>query len=691
MNRSCLVLLALLMFGGPGIARSDAAQDADKGYGSSDTKNWFRDAFAWNGSPIDLAFLNANDRPAGVHGPIKVDGDRFVFEDGTAPRFWGANLVASALFSTPRANVAPQARRMAQLGFNLLRIVQHDAPWAEPNIFAGNGRKDTRHLDTRSLDRLDWWIKCLKDEGIYIWLDIMWNRVLTSLDGVSAGFDEIKRSNGNVYGFNYFNDDVRRLMQEFQHQYLTHVNKYTGLAYKDDPAVGGVLITNENDVATHFGNAMLPDKHNPVHSVIFTREYQAFARQTGLPLDRVWRTWEPGPSKIFLAAIEHRFNRFMIDDLRKLGVPAPLATTSYWGDALLCNLASLSDGDVIDVHSYGSPEALSADPRKAPNLVSWIGTAQVHGKPLSVTEWNVPYPAVDRFTTPLYVASIAALQGWDMPMIYGYSQGALVPPGKGDWESRIDKWSTYYDPELCGVMPAAAVAFRQGHVRPARTSYCLKPSRAQLFEQDLSPRTSVALRTLVEQSKLSIALPAAKELPWLKATNVDAGCTVITDPHYDFIPPGQSFVRSDTGELLRNWKYGIQTIKTPKTQAASGWIGGKNLDLGDAKIEFETRKAVVALTSLDDQPLAESEFILITAMARATPATPDHRPFLTEPVVGTIELRTKTAGLELYALGSDGEVRERLVPKKSQDSVIIGLPTRRGTHWYLLTVPASAK
>ena len=248
------------------------------------------------------------------------------------------NLVANALFSTPRENVRPQAHRMAQLGFNLMRIHQHDAPWASPNIFVNNGRTDTRHLDSRSLEKLDWWIKCLKDEGVYIWLDMMWNRTLTDGDGVSIGFDEIKRQRGLVYGFNYFNNDVRALMQEFQHQLLNHVNRYTRIAYKDDPAVVGVLITNENDLTVHFGNTMLPNKNNPVHNAIFTKDYTAFARETGLPLNQVWRTWEPGPAKVFLNAMEHRFNQFMIEDLRNLGVRAPSRPPASGGGPRRCSV-----------------------------------------------------------------------------------------------------------------------------------------------------------------------------------------------------------------------------------------------------------------------------------------------------------------------------------------------------------------
>jgi hypothetical protein len=653
-------------------------------FGKSDTSAWFADALKWDDSPIDLSFLNAQDRPAGRRGFIKVDKDRFVFEDGTVGRFWGTNLAAAALFATPRQNVARQAHRLAQLGFNLVRIVQHDAPWTEPNIFAGHGRKNTGSLSNDSLEHIDWWIKCLKDEGIYIWLDLVYRRTLTDGDGVKAGFDEIKRHSGFVEGFNYFNAEVAELMRTFQRQYLSHVNRYTNLAYKDDPAVVGVLITNENDLTMHFGNLMLADKNNPVHNALFNKEVKLFSRTWQLSEDRLYQTWLPGPSKLVLNAVENRFNQVMIGDLRGLGVRAPLVTTSYWGGGSLFCLPSLTVGDVIDVHSYGNPESLSINPRYSANFIPWIGAARVEGKPLSITEWNTNFPIVDRFTAPLYLASIASLQGWDMPMFYDYSQRPLTAPGKAEWESRIDEWSSYNDPALFGVMPAAAVAYRRGHVSPARSHYCLMLTPAQLIDTDVNPNNSAAIRTLVEQSRLSIGMPAIKELPWLRPTEPPGDATVVNDPNHDFVPPGQSFVRSDTGEILRNWKYGVQTINTPKTQSVSGWVGGKTFRLGDATIRVVNPKAIVVLTSLDDKPLSSSQSILITALARAVGSTPGHTPFLSEPVVASIALKTSTPGLEFLALGSDGKAKERLVPTTSEQGLSVSLPTSRGTHWYLL-------
>ena len=650
---------------------------ADERYGAHDTSAWFKNALTWDSSPVDLSFLNRDDRPAGRHGVVKADGDHFVFQDGTPVRFWGANLAASALFSTPRQNVAKQAHRMAQLGYNLMRIHHHDSDWVNPNIFSRE-YKDSRHLNAKSLEALDWWIKCLKDEGVYVWIDAHVGRALMAGDYVSLGTDEINRNRRTFNGFCYYNNDLQKLMIEFQHSYLTHLNQYTKLCYKDDPAVMGILITNEDDLTHHMGNLMLPDKNNPAHNALFSRGYKAFAKQHGLAEGRVFATWAPGPSKLFLNEVEHQFNVSMIDDLKTLGVKAPIATTNYWGGESLYSLPALTDGDVIDVHSYGVSEAMSANPRYDSNYLSWIAAGHVYGKPLTITEWNVPYPEEDRFTAPLYLASIAALQGWDAPMLYNYSQSRLSAPAKHE------VWSTYFDPALAGVMPAAALVFRQGHVSPAKTTYCLMLDPGQLFDRALNPTTSATIRTLTEQSKLTIGIPSVKELPWLKATQPTDNTEVLTDPDHDFIPAGQDFVRSDTGELLRNWKYGIQTIDTPRTQAVSGWIGEKTLKTHDATFLFSNKKATVALSSLDNQPLSTSRFILITAMGRVHSSPDGRTPMLSEPVTGTIVLRTKTADLQLLALHSEGRVVDRIAPLRHDDSSTVQIPAGRGTHWFVL-------
>jgi hypothetical protein len=646
----------------------------DERYGPEATAKWFAGALKPDASPVDLSFLN--HKPAGKLGFVRAEGDRLVYGDGSEARFWGGNLAAYAIFVDKEA-IRAQASRIARLGYNLMRIHHHDSTrWVGRTVIDKN-RPDSQGLDAEVMDRLDYWIKCLKDEGVYVWLDLHVGRVFKEADGIGEGFAEIDKHGGEGKGYCYFNDRLERLMQDFNEKYLTHVNRYTGLAYKDDPAVMGLLITNENDLTCHFGNLMLGDKGNPYHNRLFEAAGAAFAKAKGLPPAETGRTWEPGPAKLFLADREHHWNRRMLGHLEKLGVKVPVSTTQMWGDMAMCGLPPLTAGGIIDVHSYGEPEALSANPRYEDNYVAYFATGQAYGKPVSITEWNVPYPARDRFTAPLYVASISALQGWDAPMIYNYSQEPFEP-------SRPSTWSTYSDLALTGVMPAAAILYRQGHVAPARNAYCLLFDRQKLYYEANHPRNLTALRTLVEQSRVTIGLPDVKELDWDEATRPTSDVKQVTALDRDYIPAGRDFVRSDTNELTRNWVRGAQAINTERTQATHGWIGGDTIRLRHVTFRIVTPKAAVAVSSLDGLPIASSRRVLLTAVARVVASPGGKMPMLSEPVEGEIAIQAPK-GLELVPLASDGKPLAAVPTPYAGGAYTITLPAPRGTHWFVLT------
>ena len=356
--------------------------------GGGDPANWPADALGNDGTVPDLAFLNADNRPAGRHGPVKADKGRLVFGDGTPARFWGTNVAGNALFGMSHDEVRAQARRLASLGYNLVRLHHMDSAFVGNNIFGHYASlPDTQRLDESAVEKLDWWIKCLKEEGLYVWLDLHVGRALKQGDHID-GFDEISKGKdiALLRGFNYVNPSIEQAMLRFDEQYLTHKNAYTGVAYKDEPAVVGLLLTNENDVTQHFSNALLPDKNVPMHDKRYMDAAAAFAKANGLPADSVWHSWQPGPSKLFLNDLEHRFDQRMIDGLRRLGARAPVATTNYWGNEALNVLPALTTGDLIDVHTYGGYGPLEKNPLLFPNLVDWIGSAHVVGLPLTVSE-----------------------------------------------------------------------------------------------------------------------------------------------------------------------------------------------------------------------------------------------------------------------------------------------------------------
>ncbi|MCQ0090487.1 hypothetical protein FGD77_01585 [Roseovarius sp. M141] len=622
-------------------------------------------------SPIpDLSFLN--EKPAGLRGRVRAQGAELVFADGTPARFWGANLQAYALFSTRPANIRAQAKRIAALGFNLIRIHHHDSHWVTPNVFGTNAPETTR-LDPQSLDILDQWISALKDEGVYVWLDLHVGRRVTAADGIED-FDEITDAEGHadIHGYNYVSGSIRERMLEFQKAYMSHVNPFTGMAYRDDPAIIAVLISNENDLTHHFGNALLPDKNVPAHNALYMAVADAFAARHGLDREQIWRSWEFGAPKIFLNDMEQRFHAAMMEDLRQGGFEGLIATTNSWGNMSIAGLPSLSEGSLIDMHSYGGPGELDIDPLRQADMLSWVAAGQVADMPLSISEWNVsPFPAEDRFVSPLRVATSAAHQGWDAPMIYGYAQQPL------NQALEPSNWDAASDPAMLAMLPAAALLYRRAHVQPARETYALRLTPAQLFA-GISPENSVAIRTLYEQSRLVVELPQVPELGWLAPRRAAEGALVVTNPETAYLPHGAGFVESDTGEFRRDFARGLFTVDTARTQLAAGRLEGGEVQLSDIVVNMKAPMAAVAVQSLDGQPINGSEKILISIAGRLQPVEDGRSVYLREPLQGQLHIRAAD-GLRLRQL--DGKTQ----PHDTENGVyMIDLSYLSGEQWLML-------
>jgi hypothetical protein len=653
-------------------------------FGLEDPATWPSDILGSDSSPVDLSFLNAAEKPAGKHGFLQAKGESLVFGDGTQLRFWGTNLTAYALFETSKADAKRQAHRLSELGFNLVRLHHHDSAWVNPNVFGDSAAPNTVNLSEETLEKLDWWIKCLKDEGIYVWLDMNVGRRLKAGDGVQD-FDELRqgKDTAGVNGYNYVNDGIRQAMKHFDEQYLNHQNRFTGLRYKDDPAIVTVLVSNENDITHHFGNALLPDKGLPKQSAIYLREAERFADKYSLPKDRIWRAWEDGPSKIFLNDLEERFNADMISFLHTLGVKVPIVTTSTWGSNPLSSLPALTTGDVIDAHSYGGPGELDTNPMFGPTLVHWLAAAHVLGKPLTVTEWGVDDHgslASDRQDIPLYIAGSAAMQGWSAVMFYAYSQESL---SAGTGTPSI--YHAYNDPALLSSFPAAALLFRQQHVAESTTRYVFAPDKALLFDRSISAATSIALRTASERGKLQMAMPRVPELPWLKESVIPPDAQVFTDPQKSLIPTNASEIVSDTHELIRNWDLGTFAINTPRTQSAMGWIGGKPIALADISMDVTTRNGVIAVQSLDGIPIRQSRDIMISIGARSVPAGSRSLPFYSEPMNGKLLI---TAPPALTLNGWDprsGKMRRLSQPPYLDGHYVMNLDRSLPSGWLVLS------
>ena len=183
--------------------------------------------------PVDISFVFKDECPAGKHGFAKADGENLRFEDGTLAKFWGVMLNGAACFP-PHDRAEQIAQRLSHAGINVVRLHQMDDEWMAPNLYrltAGQRVTNTRDLCPESLDRMDYLIKCLKDKGIYISVDMTTYRRFKPGDGVK--FAHLLHEGSRLYAM--YDPTMIELQKEFCTKFWTHVNPYTGLAHKDDP------------------------------------------------------------------------------------------------------------------------------------------------------------------------------------------------------------------------------------------------------------------------------------------------------------------------------------------------------------------------------------------------------------------------------------------------------------------------
>ncbi len=197
-----------------------------------------------------LNYSHLLDAPAGKHGFVQVRDGHFYFEDGTRVRFLGFNIAARS--NTPDHELAEKlAERFASLGVNMIRMHAADVPIGEEPCSWSSCKEtplldypagSTQNFHPEGLDRFDYFAAKLKEKGIYLHFDLMVARRFLEGDGLDYPGEYPQC----VKCFPMFNERLVELQRDYAKKFLCHVNPYTGLAYKDDPAVAVVQMNNED-------------------------------------------------------------------------------------------------------------------------------------------------------------------------------------------------------------------------------------------------------------------------------------------------------------------------------------------------------------------------------------------------------------------------------------------------------------
>ena len=272
-----------------------------------------------------------------------------------------ASLIALA---PGAARAQAWAGTLARYGINCVRLhfIDLDAP--RGLIAAGT---DSRSFDPQQLDRLDFLVAELKKRGIYVDLNLNVGRSYRAGDSV-PDFERIRWAKGMTL----YDPRLIALQKEYARKILTHVNPYTGLAYRDEPAVAIVEILNENAVwvgftAPPFYDAQLTTLYNEwlsrnLSPVDLARLREITGVAAGAPVPRL-KGPEVGsaPKERFIAE-----SRFVVDLESKfyvgfagwlrdsLGVRVPITGTADHGHSSSSYpmLMSLSKLDIVDGYSY---------------------------------------------------------------------------------------------------------------------------------------------------------------------------------------------------------------------------------------------------------------------------------------------------------------------------------------------------
>lgn len=687
-------------------------------------------AIDWNQNPeTPVNMSRLLDAPAGKHGFVHAGDGHLVFENGGRFRIWGINVSSRACF--PSKEDAPMvAEHLARFGINCVRFHHMDNPGTG---FLDGEEGTSRVLNAELLDRLDFFAAELKQRGIYVNLNLNVARRFKEGDGVREA-DLL----GYAKGATYYDARLIELQKEYARQLLTHRNPYTGMEYREDPAVATVEIVNENSLAESWFSGRLRGENTKP----FPGTWSDIPPSYGAALDGRYNEWlafqldgdamaalraeagapEGGPvprlrPEEFAGASDLRFHtearfylsieRAYFEDMKaflkdELGVRAPIVGSSDHNHyrSGYPHLTALSLLDVIDGHVYWQHPNYKRDPETGRTVgytientpmvndplfstVVQLSRSPMAGMPYTVSETNHPFPNEFACEGIPILAAYAAFHDWDGIYFYTFEHSA---PDR--WEARIPgHFDIRPDPVKMAGLAVSGLMFHRGDVRPAEKTVARSYSSETVIESLRLPF-----------SKRPFFTPGFSDaIPLLHSTRI--GSLDGETSRFEKAEPADVMV-SDTGELrwdVESPGQGVVTVDTPRCQAIVGHAGSREVRTSRLRADVDQAFCALQWISLDGGDLAESERMLLLAAAsagntgavwnreRTSLEETGSAPTVIEVVAGTVGLGGLGDGsLTVTPLDGAGVPRAEPRPAARDGSEWVVELGGADTVWYLL-------
>jgi hypothetical protein len=623
-------------------------------------------------SIIDMSRLI--EKPAGGHGFLKQQGKDFAFEDGAPTKFWG---ICASMTDTVEAQER-QARFYAKHGINMVR--QHPVESALGSLQrGGNGWR----FDPDRLDKFDKWFSILKKNGIYMTWSIFYHHVVLPDQGIDANLYNELPDHGagkDTYGMATFIQEYQDSQWQYASLLLSHVNPYTGVAYKDDPALAIVETRNEDSVFFHtpLGDKFVRGQSYPNHGARLKLMWQQWVKnkygndvtlarawgagfktgtvqngdgsvrsrpdsvsETNMYMYAAWEMEKDGPHWNkneekkrmgdfirFLAEMQRKTYEKYQQRLRDLGYKAVTVSTAWKAGGPAASAANLWTDDAmgaIDRHNYFGGGA------GGHSITTGSVNNDTHtNKPgraiLSSGLWQVedkPFIMTEWTQKPpnQWKAEIAPLMAFYGMGLQGWDASYQFAGSRSYMGNGWPSMSSYVTetPHYIGQFPALAYAIYKGHFAEGDIVSARRLSTDEIFAGVDTLQQEYGSAGYDENELLAHDDTAVEALAIGRVTlkvKDGQGPSYLANLSAWWDKSAQT-VRSNTGQLT--WDYGkkVVTVHSEKTQGVIGFAGGGTYDLPGATVgNIATPFISLLFTPLDNRPLIASEHILITAMAQ---------------------------------------------------------------------------
>jgi len=567
------------------------------------------------------------------------------------------------------------AEQFRLMGLNLVRLHFFDAKlvglnglkWLDyKDTFAEDAMPQTKEeidaiVDRDFMDRFHWFIKCLRDRGVYIMFD-----VATSPNKIMA---RAKKSRVPTRIGLFLDERWRKLWKASFDFWTQTINPYTGTRFLDDPQVIGMTFCNEQDWI-FFSDQEL---------AMFTTD---FRKEFGEDMPELSRRllWEDGKvsenARLFFRRRLKEMTDFYLGVVKASGfkglttqwdmLKTPLGAESHIGLSAVATHSyhahpkfsvPLPDGveneRILEPWNKGKCTEVPFGSSLAENKRTYfanVALARTLGKPFLVTEYS-HIPANDcAQEAPVVQSAIAALQDWqalcphsDLVQLWHYDPYPFFDEG-GNLMARVSSVATAFGwqrgdikraPHAVSLSmtedvltsPALSGSLETAYVNLAfvtRFGVDAENAHNPLASLDIVPMREVDVgkeEPLANDIQTETASAAISK--YSSTTSNSLGETVVQRlrdagilPTYNRTDPMHSLFESETGEILTDFRSEIMTIDAPRFQAAA-LKPRQTARLSQLAVESVSTPASIIAISLDgDRFVSRSSRVLLIVATR---------------------------------------------------------------------------